>query len=213
MNIEVLIRKDRKSSSADNSIPAAETCESMEKKRRASSSITDSDDTDSIPTPNPFPQTQQRESSMPNASSRVLETSSSEVKKSTLLNPINNDEPGNMGSLKSMMAVLHEDKALDPSRLNVRKQSEILSKIPPFNLFVRNFEELTTSKTENMLLNFEARIMDSISNVEKRINENQTEIMDRLDSIETRLGVLEQSLNSKKLNNEEVQKNSMEDVM
>ena len=58
----------------------------------------------------------------------------------------NSNEPGNMGSLKSMMEVIKEDKALDPSRLNIRKQSEILSKIPPFNLFIRNFEELTTSK-------------------------------------------------------------------
>ena len=86
--------------------------------------------------------------------------SSSELKKSTsentdtdpskipTLDPTknSNNEPGNMGSLKSMMEVIKEDKALDPSRLNIRKQSEILSKIPPFNLFIRNFEELTTSK-------------------------------------------------------------------
>ena len=86
--------------------------------------------------------------------------SSSEVKKPTsentdtdpskipTLDPTQNcnNEPGNMGSLKSMMEVIKEDKALDPSRLNIRKQSEILSKIPPFNLFIRNFEELTTSK-------------------------------------------------------------------
>lgn len=134
--------------------------------------------------------------------------SSSELKKSTsentdtdpskipTLDPTknSNNEPGNMGSLKSMMEVIKEDKALDPSRLNIRKQSEILSKIPPFNLFIRNFEELTTSKTANMLLEIEARMLNNMENMEKRIGERQMQILDTLDGIDIRLNAIEQSL-------------------
>ena len=68
-------------------------------------------------------------------------------------------------------------------QLHIRNQSEIISKIPGINLFIRPFEELTTSKNEKMLGDFECRVMNRLD-----------DIVNRLDSIDVRLDVIEQRL-------------------
>ena len=68
-------------------------------------------------------------------------------------------------------------------QLHVRRQSEIISKIPGVNLFVRPFEELTTSKNEGMLADMEGRIVGRLDG-----------IMDRFDVIEGRLDAIEKRM-------------------
>mmetsp|Transcript_40593 Transcript_40593/g.85217 ORF Transcript_40593/g.85217 Transcript_40593/m.85217 type:complete len:533 (+) Transcript_40593:162-1760(+) len=120
---------------------------------------------------------------------------------------LDDGEAGNMGSLSSIMAVMQEEGALDPHKLNVRKQSEILSKIPPFSLFIRNFEELTTSKNAKMLSGMEGRILDGIAESEKRIMDRLDEIAENERSIMNRLGAIEQRL--KETDTDEAQHKSM----
>ena len=65
----------------------------------------------------------------------------------------------------------------------MRNQSEIISKIPGINLFIRPFEELTTSKNEKMLGDLECRVMNRLD-----------DIVNRLDGIDVRLDAIEQYL-------------------
>ena len=74
--------------------------------------------------------------------------------------------------------------------LHVRHHSEIISKIPGINLFIRPFEELTTSKNEKMLSDMESRIMDRLEG----ITDMERRIMNRLDGIDKRLDVIESKL-------------------
>ena len=92
-----------------------------------------------------------------------------------------------IAALQQQIRKLQEDQLEQarqlPSELHMRKQSEIISKIPGINLFIRPFEELTTSKAEKMFEDMEKRIMGRLDG-----------IVDRLEGIEEKLGGIEQSL-------------------
>jgi len=92
---------------------------------------------------------------------------------------------------KNILAILHSGtialEDYDPreqlKQLHIRNQSEIISKIPGINLFIRPFEELTTSKNEKMLGDLECRVMNRLD-----------DIVNRLDGIDVRLDAIEQCL-------------------
>lgn len=102
-------------------------------------------------------------------------------KKETRLGNYNSSEKKTLSShLRSEMATLHH---LDPRHLHIRDQADIISRIPGVSLFIRPYEELTTTNIESMLGSMEARILD-------RMNV----ILDRLDGLEMRLNAIEKQL-------------------
>jgi len=100
---------------------------------------------------------------------------------------LDDDDEGNLRDLGRHLQQMRQNGDMDPrenlGRLHIRKQAEILSKVPGVNLFIRNFEELTTTKSAKMLAGMEGRIMSRLD-----------EIMERMDGIDRRLDAIEESL-------------------
>ena len=104
------------------------------------------------------------------------------------------ESKSNMSNLAHHLETIQESGSAltreELKHLHVRHHSEIISKIPGINLFIRPFEELTTSKNEKMLSDMESRIMDRLEG----ITDMERRIMNRLDGIDKRLDVIESKL-------------------
>ena len=96
---------------------------------------------------------------------------------------ISDEEKKNILELLHSGTIALEDPREQLKQLHIRNQSEIISKIPGINLFIRPFEELTTSKNEKMLGDFECRVMNRLD-----------DIVHRLDDIDIRLDAIEQCM-------------------
>jgi len=93
------------------------------------------------------------------------------------------EEKKNILELLQSGTIALEDPREQLKQLHIRNQSEIISKIPGINLFIRPFEELTTSKNEKMLGDMESRVMNRLD-----------DIVHRLDGIDVRLDSIEQCM-------------------
>jgi hypothetical protein len=96
---------------------------------------------------------------------------------------LHNDEE--QASLRSHLRNEMENiQHLDPRHLHIRDQSDIISRIPGVGLFIRPYEELTTSTMKKMMGDLERKILDRMDG-----------IMERLDGLERRLDGIEKCLN------------------
>jgi hypothetical protein len=102
-------------------------------------------------------------------------------KSEVLQKEYDNERKSLSSHLRSEMATLQH---LDPRHLHIRDQADIISRIPGVNLFIRPFEELTTSNMESMMTGMESRILDRMD-----------EIVEKLDALELRLNTIEKQLN------------------
>eukprot|EP01083_Nonionella_stella_P132141 401652_1 len=88
--------------------------------------------------------------------------------------PDQDDDEGNLRDLGHHLQQMRQHGDMDPrenlGRLHLRKQAEILSKIPGVNLFLRNSEELTSSKNARMLSGMEGRIMSRLDEIMESID-------------------------------------------
>ena len=116
------------------------------------------------------------------SSSCISATNKDEQNKEINKDGSNKDNKTLSSHLRNEMATLQH---LDPRHLHIRDQADMLSRIPGLNLFIRPYEELTTTNIEAMLGAMESRILDRMDL-----------IVEKVDMMERRLTTIEKHLNT-----------------